>query len=101
MMEQILIGLLIGAGFGLFGYATKAWDPDEGYESLNPRKLARTIVLFAAAGALVSMQGGRVEFALVQQTVEQSAYIGVLGTVFDNLWARFVRHRLATLLDGW
>lgn len=82
-VEQVVIGAVAGVVFGLYGYLTKReWTQDSGFESFNYRKIGRTIVVYAAAGALVGYMGepiteGRVEAA--------TATTIVVGEVFDRL----------------
>lgn len=90
-LEQLAIGVLAGAVFGLYGYFTKRdFDPDDGYEDFKWRKIGRTIVVYGAAGALVGAAGepitaGRVEAATTTTVV--------LGVVFDSAIAAAQRER--------
>lgn len=80
----VIIGTLYGMVYGAFGIVTK--KPED--ERIDPRKLARTVTVFAAAGALVAAQGRELTFNQVDQT---TAEVGLIGILFDHLWSRVSR----------
>lgn len=84
MIEQVIIGIMLGVVFGLYGYVTKS-EPDE---PLNPRKVFRTAVVYGAAGAVVGLRGEPVTEAAI---VEATALTAVFGEVADKAYSRFKR----------
>lgn len=87
VLEQLVIGIALGVFFGLFGYGTKAYDPDEGYESFSVKKLFRTMVVYGAAGAIVAYGGGEITAGAIEAELPTTI---VLGEIFDKLWSRFL-----------
>lgn len=84
-IEQIGIGAMIGLVYGIYGFLTK----HEGGESIETKKLARTVVLFAVGGAIsVGIHGETSEAAISEQA---AALGGTLGLAFDMAWARVKR----------
>lgn len=83
VLEQALIGVAAGVVWGLYGYFSKReWDPAAGWEQFNVYKIGRTVVVWAAAGALVGYMGepiteGRIEAA--------TATTAIVGEFFDRL----------------
>lgn len=85
---EILALAAVGAAYGLvyavYGIATKKQSD----EPIQVKKAIRTVVLFVAAGAVVSVQSGD----LTQATIEAHlGEVGVVGIVFDMAWARLRR----------
>lgn len=76
----VVIGVVTGIVFGLNGYFTKR-DPDEAFA---PRKVARTVVIFGAAGALVGYAGDPLTQANV---VAMTGTTAVLGKLVDEWWS--------------
>lgn len=84
VVMQAIIGLVVGAIFGLYGYVTKAEEDEE----WSWRKFTRTAVIYGAAGFVVGWQGGAITEPNV---VEATAFTAVLGEVVDKLWSRIRR----------
>ena len=93
MLEQILVGLISGAVFGLYGFITKAEDG----EAISPKKLGRTIVVYGFAGMLVGLSGDPVTEEAV---VEATAVTVVLGEVFDKLVSKLNREYAGRDVQG-
>lgn len=91
VVEQLAIGLVAGIVFGLYGYITKAHDPEKGYESWEWRKATRTTVVYGAAGLVVGYGGDPITQGNIAAA---TAYTVVLGEIVDKLWARFIKGRL-------
>lgn len=93
VVERVVIGLLAGLGFGLYGFFTKREKhPDGTYEGLVWRKLFRTMLVYGAAGALVGYYGdpvtqGRIEMA--------TATTVIVGEAFDKAYPRLRDRALA------
>lgn len=77
MFRQVLIGLLAGVVFGLYGYFTKS-DPAEGFDV---SKIIRTVGTYAVAGAAVGYTGGPIT---PEAVAEHTAYTVVAGEVLDK-----------------
>lgn len=92
MLEQALIGLVAGILFGVFGYITKAYDPDKGYESFSVKKALRTTVVYGAAGLIVGYGGESVTAGAIEAEIPTTI---VLGEIFDKLWSRFIAPRFS------
>lgn len=90
MLEQIAIGLVAGILFGLFGYVTKAYDPDQGYESFSIKKASRTTLVYGAAGAIVGYGGDPITAGAIEAELTTTI---VLGEIFDKMWSRFISGR--------
>lgn len=84
------VGAVYGVVFALYGVITKK-DPDE---PVKVKKAARTTLLFAAAGVIVSTQGGQLTQSNIAQHVTE---VGFIGVVFDMAWSRL---RRSGYLDG-
>lgn len=82
----VAIGIVAGIIFGLNGYFTKR-DADEPF---SPKKAARTVVVFGAAGALVGYAGD----PLTQSNViAMTGTTAILGKLVDEWWSWATRQR--------
>lgn len=79
-LSTIITGAALGLGRGLEGWATKR-DPGE---PINRRKLARTVIIFTAAGILVAYQGDPITG---ENIAAETGVTAILGLVVDDLWA--------------
>lgn len=79
MIQEIVLGLVLGAGYGAFGYVTKSPDG----EAFDKRKFARTTLLHAVAGVVVALSGGELTGSAI---TEQAPAVSVVGVAFDHMW---------------
>lgn len=77
-------GAIMGVVYGLYGLATKR----DANEPIRPKKLVRTVVLFAIAGSIVRLAGEPVAMDTLSRTLPELTMIGI---VFDMLWSRMER----------
>lgn len=71
----------MGIVFGLAGYWAKADDD----ESINPRKLLRTVAMWVAAALVVAFEPNQ---TLTEAGIEaQLTAVGFIGTWFDVIWS--------------
>ena len=85
MIENVIVGLIAGAVFGLYGYFTKHEDG----ENFDYVKIGRTVVVYGIAGAIV---GSRGEPLTEDKVMEATAYTVVLGEIFDKLVSRIQKN---------
>lgn len=83
-ISSAIIGMAYGVVFGLYGVLTK--KPKD--EKFDPRKITRTILVFGAAGALVSVRGGDLSPAQITSATAETA---ALGVIFDMFVSRLQR----------
>lgn len=86
VIVSALTGVLLGGIYGLYGYATKR----EVGETFEPRKLFRTVAVWAIAGALVALGPNEVSEGTVG---EKAAAIGAIGIFIDQLWIYVQKRR--------
>lgn len=80
ILTTVLQGVLLGAVYGAYGYATKK-KPGEQFE---PKKFGRTVFVWGAAGAIVALEPTQ---AVSEGSVEEkAAAIGAVGIFFDFGW---------------
>lgn len=92
VVERVVIGMLAGLGFGLFGFFAKRKKDDGEYEDFEWRKLARTMVVYGAAGMMVAYSGDRVTQGRVELA---TTYTVILGEIFDKAYPRVRDQALA------
>lgn len=95
-LADVVIALAYGAVFGC-GYAIAGilLKRDEG-EPINPRKAARSIVLWTVSGAIVMVSAGEVSQASIQAHIDQ---LVIVGLIFDWVWSRARRAGYLNWLD--
>lgn len=81
LLAVVGMGALLGVAYAIAGIILKR---EEG-EAIKPRKAARSIVLFGAAGIVIAASGGTVTRAAIQANLDQ---VVIVGIAFDWLWAR-------------
>lgn len=92
-LGTILVGIVAGVGFGLWGYVTKR-DPGESFKT---GKLVRTVIVFGIAGAMVAASE---QIELTQSSIQaQAAYTVVLGKVVDEAYSK-VRHLVSATREA-
>lgn len=87
LLLTALGGLVAGIVYASYGILTKK---KEG-EPVNPRKAARTVILFGTAGVLVAFRPAEVTQANIQAALPD---VAVVGIAFDMAWSRAQR-------EGW
>lgn len=85
LLMSAAIGAVYGIVYAAYGIATKRGDD----EPVKPKKAGRTLVLWAAAGIVVSVrQGGTITEGNIEQA---TAEVAVVGVAFDMLWSKLRR----------
>lgn len=81
LLTAAALGAVYGIVYAVYGIITKR----ESGETVNPRKAARSVILFAAAGVVVSVrQGSAPSLTAIEQTTTE---VAVIGVAFDFAWS--------------
>lgn len=95
LLEQIGVGIVAGIVMGLTGYFGRDFDEDEGvFEDFQPAKFGRTIVIYAAAGAVVGYAGDPLTQGNITAATGSTV---VLGELAERLIKRAQKQRRANL----
>lgn len=94
VVEQMVIGIVFGIVFGLAGYfSSRDWESTTGFEAFSLVKLGRTVVIYAAAGALVGSMGD----PLTQENIVAATGSTVaLGEIAERFLKAVVKQRRAS-----
>lgn len=94
LLQAILVGAAFGIVYAVYGILTKR-DPGE---PINPRKAVRSVVLWGAAGIIVSVRRGTtLTEGNIETVVTEVAFIGI---AFDMAWAGLRRHGYLDWVPG-
>jgi hypothetical protein len=83
-LSQTIMAIVYGVAYGIYGIITK--KPED--EKVDPKKLARSIVVFVGAALVVQSQGGELNYASLNAATGQ---VAALGVAFDMAVSRLQR----------
>lgn len=85
--ENAALGAALGLIYALYGSAMKAQTG----EGIKPKKILRTSVLFASAGALTGGMDGQFSEGAIEA---KAAALTSVGVIFDMAWGKANREGL-------